>query len=158
VGRHYPERKLTDTKTGSTVYRTDPDLRTRQGLRVEVKPSAYLQTWIQQRPSTISFNIKPAVSWDARTNTYATERKRQSDVYGFCVFTPTDKAIADPLNLGQWDFYVMSTHRLNASVGEQKTITLTSLQRYEPAVCSFVDLSACIDTEAGPVQPSEPGH
>lgn len=125
------------------------DLRTSQGLRVEVKSSAYLQTWQQQRLSTISFTIKPTIGWDARTNTYATERARQADVYVFCVFTAAEKAVADPLNLDQWDFYVMPTNRLNAAVGEQKTITLASLRRHQPATCSFADLGACIEAEAG---------
>jgi hypothetical protein len=124
------------------------DLRTGQGLRVEVKSSAYLQSWKQQRLSTISFSIKPAISWDATTNTYAAERKRQADIYVFCVFTPTDMAAADPLNADQWDFYVMSTNRLNNAVGEQKTITLGSLRQHGPIKCSFADLPACIETEA----------
>lgn len=124
------------------------DLRTRQGLRLEVKSSAYLQSWKQQRPSTISFSIRPAMGWDATTNTQATERKRQADIYVFCVFTPTDKAVADPLRLDQWDFYIMSTNRLNEAVGEQKTITLDSLRRHGPIKCSFADLPACIETEA----------
>lgn len=133
---------------GTRVEWDAADLRTRQGLRVEVKSSAYLQTWKQQRLSTISFTIKPAIGWDVTTNTYAVERKRQADIYVFCVFTPTDKAIADPLNLDQWDFYVMSTDRLNTAVGEQKTITLSSLRQHEPTKCSFADLPACIETEA----------
>jgi hypothetical protein len=124
------------------------DLRTRHGLRVEVKSSAYLQTWKQQRLSTISFNIKPAIGWDAATNTYASERRRQADIYVFCVFTPTDKALADPLNLDQWDFYVISTDRLNTAVEEQKTITLGSLRQHGPTECSFADLPAGIETEA----------
>lgn len=123
------------------------DLRTADGARVEVKSSAYLQSWQQQQPSRISFDIRPTTGWDAPTNTYATERKRQADVYVFCVFTPTDKDDADPLNLDQWDFYVMSTNRLNAAVGEQKTITLTSLRRHEPLKCAFAKLRECIHTE-----------
>ena len=124
------------------------DLRTRQGLRVEVKSSAYLQSWKQERLSKISFDIKPALGWDATTNTNATERARQADVYVFCVLASTDKAAVDPLNLDQWDFYVMSTKRLNAAVGEQKTITLGSLLKNTPAKCSFAELPACIEVEA----------
>ena len=121
------------------------DLRTRQGRRVEVKSSAYLQSWPQERLSEISFDIKPALGWDAATNSTATERARQADVYVFCVLTPTDKATVDPLNVDQWDFYVMSTHQLNTAVGEQKRISLGSLLRHAPAKCSFAELSPCID-------------
>lgn len=122
------------------------DLLTPSGLRVEVKSSAYLQSWQQQRPSTISFGIQPTFGWDAATNTTSTERKRQADVYVFSVFAATDRAIADPLNLDQWIFYVMSTERLNAAAGEQKSITLASLRRHGPAECSFADLAACVES------------
>ncbi|CAM4194754.1 hypothetical protein KIPE111705_44555 [Kibdelosporangium persicum] len=131
------------------------DLRTRHGVRVEVKSSAYLQSWKQQRLSTIAFTIKPTTGWDATTNTYAAERKRQADVYVFCVFTPVDKATADPLNLDQWDFYVMSTNRLNAAVGEQKTITLASLREHGPTKCTFTELPGCVDTEATRGHPND---
>ncbi|SES28241.1 hypothetical protein SAMN05216188_13038 [Lentzea xinjiangensis] len=123
------------------------DLRTGEGLRVEVKSSAYLQSWKQERLSAISFDIRPALGWDATTNTNATERARQADVYVFCVLTSTDKAAVDPLDVDQWDFYVMSTNRLNAAVGEQKTIALGSLLRHTPAKCSFAELAACIEAE-----------
>ncbi|MCA1607110.1 MAG: hypothetical protein LC775_16945 [Acidobacteria bacterium] len=116
-----------------------------QGFRVEVKSSASLQSWSQTKLSPIKFDIEPKTGWYAETNTYATERKRQADVFVFCVLTHTDKATVDPLNLDQWDFYVLSTNRLNAAVGEQKSITLSSLRRRDPAKASFADLRACIE-------------
>jgi hypothetical protein len=126
------------------------DLRTRQGLRVEVKSSAYLQSWHQERLSMISFDIKPALGWNATTNITAVERARQADVYVFCVLRPTDKATVDPLDVDQWDFYIMSTNQLNAAVGAQKRISLGSLLRQGPAKCSFAELSTCV--EAGTSQ------
>ncbi|MFF5988035.1 hypothetical protein [Prauserella flavalba] len=129
------------------------DLRTRDGIRVEVKSSAYLQSWQQRRPSTLVFDIRPTTGWDATTNTFATERKRQADVYVFSVFTATDRAVADPLDLDQWDFYVMSTDRLNDAVGEQKSIRLTSLLRHAPRECDFGGLAAAVHAES----PGAPG-
>jgi hypothetical protein len=121
------------------------DLRTSQGLRVEVKSSAYVQSWQQQRLSLISFAIKPTIGWDHVTNSYSVGRKRQADVYVFSVFSHTDKATANPLNMDQWDFYVLSTERLNAAVGEQASITLGSLLTLHPAQCSFAQLRAHIE-------------
>ena len=132
------------------------DLRTADGLRVEVKSSAYLQSWAQRQLSKISFDIRPALSWDARTNTYASQRQRQADVYVFCVFTPTDKTAADPLATDQWEFYVLSTDRLNATVPTQKTITLTSLLRLAPTRCGFGELAASIYS-AGPARGADSG-
>lgn len=69
-------------------------------------------------------------------------------MFVFCVLAHKDKATVDPLNLDQWDFYVLSTNRLNAEVGEQKTITLGSLLRRNPAKAVFTDLRARIEAAA----------
>jgi hypothetical protein len=45
-----------------------------------------------------------------------------------------------PLKLDQWEFYVLSTNRLNNLVGEQKTITLASLLKLSPLKASFAEL------------------
>lgn len=125
------------------------DLLTGNGARVEVKSSAYLQSWRQERLSAIQFGIQPTVGWDAQSNTVAAERKRQADVYVFAVFKHIDQATADPLKLEQWDFYVMSTTQLNSAVGDQKTITLGSLLRHEPVKCSFSEIRDAVDTVLG---------
>jgi hypothetical protein len=65
--------------------------------------------------------------WDAKTNTYSAERKRQSHVYVFCVLTHKDQDSINPLKLDQWDFFVISTADLTKAVGNQKTISLAKL-------------------------------
>lgn len=77
------------------------DLRTQQGLRVEVKSAAYLQSWKQAKRSRICFDIEPKQGWNAETNEYSTERRRQADVYVFALLNHHDKATLDPLNLAQ---------------------------------------------------------
>lgn len=135
-----------DCVAGTTRVEWDAtDLRMPQGVRIEVKSSAYVQSWKQTRLSEISFGIKPTLGWDGATNTYAAERKRQADVYVFCVFTPTDKSAADPLNLDQWDFYVLSTEHLNAAVGEQASISLNSLLKHSPRKARFATLRAAVE-------------
>lgn len=124
------------------------DLRTAQGWRIEVKSSAYLQSWPQTKLSSIKFDIEPKTGWDAEMNTNATERKRQADVFVFCVLTHKDKATVNPLDLDQWDFYVVSTNRLNAMVGEQKSITLDSLLQHDPTKTTFTDLPSCVEAAA----------
>lgn len=124
------------------------DLCTSQGCLVEVKSSAYLQSWPQTKLSEIGFDIEPKTGWDARTNTNAAERKRQAEVFVFCVLAHKEKATVDPLNLHQWEFYVLSTNRLNAALGEQKSITLGSLLQRNPTRASFADLRTCIEAAA----------
>ena len=51
--------------TGGTRVNWDPwDLTTPDGIRVEVKSAAYLQSWDQQRLSAISFSTRETRAWD----------------------------------------------------------------------------------------------
>ena len=124
------------------------DLHTAQGKSVEVKSAAYVQTWHQRELSKISFDITPTNGWDAATNTVSAERKRQADVYVFCLLKHMDKATVSPLNLDQWEFYVLSTNRLNNLIDQQKTIRLASLLKLNPSKTGFAELRDCIETAA----------
>ncbi len=104
------------------------DLVTPHGVTVEVKSSAYLQTWEQKKPSMIVFDIARKSWWDAATNTYATEPERSADVYVFCVFKEQDRNKANPLDLSQWFFLVCATNDLNAWFGDQKSVRLEVLK------------------------------
>lgn len=108
------------------------DIETREGVKVEVKSGAYLQSWSQKKLSSIQFGIKPTYGWDAETNTRTGIKTRQSDVYIFCVLTHKDKSSVDPMNVAQWNFYILPTSVLNREVNAQATISLTSLKRFNP--------------------------
>ena len=133
------------------------DLRTPQGHSVEVKSAAYLQTWRQQRLSKIVFHITSTNGWDAASNTVSVVRKRQADVYVFCLLKHMDKTTVYPLNLDQWKFYILSTNRLNNIVGKQKTITLASLLKLSPLIASFAQLQDCVEAAANEGSPGGPG-
>ena len=93
-----------------------------------MKSAAYVQTWEQARISEITFSIRPAQGWDARTNTYADSAKRSADVYVFCLLEGEDREHIDPLDVAQWTFYVLSTSELDRQVPTQKTIRLGRLK------------------------------
>lgn len=120
------------------------DIRTADGVRVEVKSGAYLQSWSQKKHSVIQFGIQPTQGWDARTNTYSNSVTRQSDVYVFCVLSHMHKETVDPLNLQQWRFFVVGTKVLNEAVGSQKTITLSSLRRLHPIEATYENIAPAI--------------
>ncbi len=123
------------------------DLLSKEGIRIEVKNSAYLQSWDQQSLSKIRFSIKPTYGWDSVTNEYDTEKKRQSDVYVFCVLKHKDQATINPLDLSQWEFYVLSTATLNKAVPGQKTISLKSLLNIGAKRCEYAMLYKTIKSE-----------
>ena len=102
------------------------DLVTRDGTTIEVKSAAYLQSWRQDKLSSISFSIKPTHAW-TEENGRSPIAKRQADIYVFCLLKHKDPKTIDPLKLEQWDFFVVPTERLNKEFGEQERIGLTTL-------------------------------
>ena len=118
------------------------------GIRVEVKSAAYVQTWKQTQLSKIAFGIRPAKGWDARTNTYATSAERSADVYVFCLLKGEDREHINPLDVAQWTFYVLPTSELNRKVPEQKTIRLGPLKALGPHQCTYDELKAAIHEAA----------
>ncbi|MGW5524857.1 hypothetical protein [Gordonia sp. NPDC003950] len=105
------------------------DLKTDDGITVEVKSTAYLQSWGTTRSDSRRFDISESTAWHADTNTSATSASRPADVYVFCVHTAENRNVADPLRLDQWDFYVVSTTRINLILGQQKSIALSVLPK-----------------------------
>jgi len=122
------------------------DLTTESGIKIEVKSSAYIQSWDQKQFSTISFGIPKSKGWNAKTNEYSNESRRQSDVYVFCVFSEKDQKKANPLNLDQWDFYVLATTKLDSAIPNQKTIVLSSLIKLCPIATDFDGLRDAIES------------
>jgi len=110
------------------------DIETKDGIKIEVKTSAYLQTWIQKDYSKINFSIKPAYYWNAETNETSKEKSRPSDIYVFCVLKHKDKNTVNPLILEQWDFYVISTDKINKIFGNQGTLQLNSIEKITKCV------------------------
>ena len=120
------------------------DLLTTEGICVEVKTSGYLQTWARKTLSKPAFGIRPTYGWDSQSNVFDTEQKRQADVYVFCVHKHTDQSTVNPLQISQWEFYVMATSILNERFGNQKTVTLAALQKAGAEKCGFYDLKDMI--------------
>jgi len=110
------------------------DLESDDGIKIEVKSAAYVQSWHQNALSKIQFTIKPALYWDADTNKQAKEKKRHADVYVLCLLHHDNKSTIDPLNLDHWEFYVLATKQLNDYTRSQHSITLRSLKQLTNAV------------------------
>jgi hypothetical protein len=131
------------------------DLLTASGRKIEVKSCAYLQAWGQNKLSDIVFNIRPTRAWDANTGAFATELKRQADVYVFALLAHKDKSTLDPLDLDQWEFYIVETRALDMRIGD--SLTLKSLEQLCPVAVPFVDLRNAIeDYAASGLRPPAP--
>ncbi len=99
------------------------------GKKIEVKCSAYIQSWKQNSLSKITFDIAKKKSWNAATNVYSNEAKRNSDCYVFCILSEKDPEKINPLDIYQWVFMVLDTVFLNEKFKDQKRISLSTLEK-----------------------------
>jgi len=124
------------------------DLITPEGIKVEVKSAAFLQSWHQEKLSVISFRTPKTRAWDSETNILSEKRQRQADVYVFALLSNKDKATVDPLDVTQWEFYVVPTRVLNDRQRSQHSITLPSLKRLTQSV-TYEELSDAVRQAEG---------
>jgi hypothetical protein len=113
------------------------DLTTPEGIAVEVKSAAYIQSWTQRRFSSIVFRIPKTRAWTADTNVQEKEPRRQAQVYVFALLAHKNKPSIDPLNVDQWSFFVLPTTVLDARTRSQHSITLRSLEALAGAAVSY---------------------
>ncbi|MXY49540.1 MAG: hypothetical protein F4Y38_09655 [Gemmatimonadetes bacterium] len=108
------------------------DLETTDKKKIEVKSAAYYQSWPQDKPSKIRFDITPRKwFWDPVTNKSESVEtpEHRSDAYVFCLLGDPADLNPDPLILDQWSFYVIRTCSFNGLLELQKTIGLEPLRR-----------------------------
>jgi len=119
------------------------DLITEDGIKIEVKSASYLQSWKQDKYSTISFSIKAASHLDNLETMVRSEVKRHADVYVFCLLKHKDAFTINPLKLEQWDFFVVPTIQIDNYKRSKTSITLPSLQKITTKV-SYLNLKSAI--------------
>lgn len=126
------------------------DVRAPSGARIEVKASGYVQSWNQTKPSDIRFDIAPKKPLEEATNSYpaVADPRRHADIYVFALHRHQDKATADPLNVEQWEFYVLSTRALDAHCPTQRSLGLTTLQRLGAVSVPYAQLAKAIELAA----------
>ena len=113
------------------------DVITPKGIKIEVKSAAYFQSWHQDEPSKISFNIKKTRSWDNETNQYEKIPCRKAQIYVFCLLTNKDRNSIDPLDLSQWKFYILPTTVIDSCLGDQKTVGLSRLEELGAKIVNY---------------------
>ncbi len=75
------------------------------GWRVEVKSTAYLQSWNQRRVSALGFSRLRGRTWDEVTAAYVGEPCIRADLFVFAVHTCREPAAYNITDLDQWGFY-----------------------------------------------------
>ncbi len=62
-----------------------------------------------------------------------------------------DQRTIDPLNIGQWRFYILAAKDLDTAVGSQKTISLGRLKELNPVVVPYRDIYSAIRRSVGQI-------
>jgi len=107
---------------------------------VEVKSSAYIQSWNQKDFSKPTFSVYKSLAWDYIENTYESEMKRQADIYVFALLAHKDKLTVNPLDMKQWEFFILNTKVLNDNIGDNKSITLGRIIKLNAIKSDFENL------------------
>jgi hypothetical protein len=122
------------------------DLKTQHGLTLEIKSGAYLQSWWQRVHSDICFSISETRSWSADTNEFSPTQQRQADAYVFALLSHRDKGTLNPLELSQWEFYLVPTRAISERVGSRKQLTMKALLELSPQRVPFSGLLDAVRT------------
>jgi hypothetical protein len=132
-------------RVGFDNYDTQSD----DGTRIEVKCSAYLQSWSQRTHSSLHFGRLYGRSFDPDANAYSTEPTVRADVFVFAVQTQRDPDTYDMLDLRHWDFYVV--HGDTVRAGGTKSVSFAWVTQHAQGPLPWKKLADAIRTAAGRV-------
>ena len=124
----------------TTGHETEP----KQVSPLEMKASAYVQSWRTARPSKINFGVGKRLEMDDLTAAYGTVPARIADVSVFALFEPQTHPAGDILDTGLWRFHVVDTSALEARIGHAKSASLATIQAFGPCV-RLHELRSAID-------------
>jgi len=112
-----------------------------RNIKIEVKCSAYIQSWEQSRPSKIQWSGLYAHS--VYHNKRGLEKILKSDIYIFCYNNNKDIENFNILDLSQWIFYIVKRNEVEELVTKSGVITLKKLENtvIEPLVFDKIKLS-----------------
>lgn len=75
------------------------------GPAIEVKCSAYLQSWAQKRLSDLTFGRLTGREFDWTLGEYSVDVRVRADVFVFAVQTQREPAAYDMLDISHWEFW-----------------------------------------------------
>ena len=127
------------------------------GRAIEVKSAAYIQPWEQGDYSAIKFDIAPRKSaWNPKVGKSEPldPPKRVAGVYVFCLLKHRCQETIDPLDVDQWEFYVVPTASLDSRYPKTESITLSSLKQLTGASVQYDQLSDALMTVIRSIAPT----
>lgn len=121
---------------------------TYRGKKIEVKETSYYHSF--NKDGKISkqrtFGIPKANgSYDPEVSGN-TEFRRQNDVYIFCLNIGETKEDSYPLNLNNWEFYIVPTEIIDDKCKDNKTISLGRIKSLGFSAVRYSDIKSVMDS------------
>ncbi len=131
----------------------DHDVVTSTGVTVEVKAGGYVQAWDRSSAAApvIAFSGLRGRSWDEASGRRSVNAAYKAQVYVFCVVTARTVEEYQPLDLGQWAFYVLPRESI-ASTG-QSSMRLSTVERLAGQPVPFDQLEHAIEVASSKPEP-----
>lgn len=138
------EKALGIDKAQNTDYWTLYDILYRD-YRIEIKETSYYHPWNENGKVSKQrmFGITKANS-NYESNETENKFERQNDIYVFCLNTGITKETSNPMNLDNWEFYIILTSEINKQCGDNKKISLGRVRKIAEKK-SFEEIKSCID-------------
>lgn len=122
------------------------DSQAADGTTIEVKCSAFLQSWVQKRHSDLAFGRLSAREFDATRNEYSVDVRVRADVFVFAVQTQLEPAFYDVLDISHWEFWVASANTIRERAG--KTVGISWVRQHAKGPLSYGNLAGAIHAVA----------
>ena len=118
-----------------------------RNTRIEVKQTSYYHPWNEggNVSNVRVFGITKANS-SYESNDGENKFERQNDIYVFCLNTGATKEASNPLNLNNWEFYVVPTCFINEHCSNNKTISLGRIRKFGFQPLRFDEIKSRIDS------------
>ena len=118
------------TEAQNSAYWTLWDI-TYRDIKIEVKATAYYHLWNDEAKISKqrTFGITKANGAYDSSVCGNNEFCRQNDIYVFCLNTGDTRDTSYPLNLNNWEFYIIPTAVINEKCGNNKTISLGKIKK-----------------------------
>lgn len=122
------------------------DAQAPDGTAIEVKCSAFLQSWAQKRHSDLVFGRLSAREFDATRNEYSVDAWVRADVFVFAVQTQREPASYDVLDISHWGFWVAGASIIRERAG--KTVGIGWVREHATGPLSYGGLADTIHAAA----------
>ena len=124
--------------------------------RIEVKQTSYYHSF--NKPGVVSKQRSFGINKTNSNYEYVNEKncyERQNDIYVFCLNTGDTAESSNPLNLENWEFYIVPTRIINEFCGDYKTISLGRIKTMGFTPIPYEDIKLCVDLIIDEMERSE---